>query len=50
MKVIYDTVPTKVPATLQKAVRKAYDKRKPNEPKLRVIDVWKELEQYVKSK
>ncbi len=43
-KIIYDTTSTRVPKSLVEKVKSLYEKRKQNEPKLRVIDVWKELE------
>lgn len=50
MKQIYETTSTRVPVSLVEKVRKAYDARKVNEPKLRMIDVWAELEKKVKAK
>jgi hypothetical protein len=44
MKVIYETCSTRVPKSLVEMVKEKYEKRKKKEPKLRVIDVWKELE------
>lgn len=49
-KVIYEATSTRVTADLVKKVKQAYDNRKPNEPKLRVIDIWHELESKVKMK
>lgn len=39
-KVIYETESTRVPSELVQKVRDVYEKRKVNEPKLRMIDVW----------
>ncbi|QIW88966.1 hypothetical protein phiV208_35 [Vibrio phage phiV208] len=47
-KIIYDCQSTRVPCDLVEAVKAAYEKRKVNEPKLRVIDVWAELIKKVK--
>lgn len=49
-KVIHEATSTRVPVSLVKKVREAYEARKPNEPKLRMIDIWHELEEKVKSK
>lgn len=50
MKVIHEATSTRVTVDLVKKVQEAYKKRKPNEPKLRVIDIWHELETKVKMK
>lgn len=50
MKQIYETTSTRVPVSLVDRVRKAYEARKETEPKLRMIDVWAELEKKVKQK
>jgi len=47
MKVIYETQSTRVTKELVNAVRKRYEKRKLKEKNLRIIDVWKELEDLV---
>ncbi|AUR95379.1 hypothetical protein NVP1206O_34 [Vibrio phage 1.206.O._10N.222.51.B10] len=44
MKIIYETTSTRVPVSLVEKVKASYEKRKKKEPKLRVIDVWKDLE------
>ncbi len=50
MKVIHKATSTRVTVNLVKKVKEAYEARKPNEPDLRVIDIWHELEKKVKSK
>lgn len=50
MKYIYDTSSTRVPVSLIKKVRLAHESRVKAEPKLRMIDVWAELEKKVKMK
>lgn len=46
-KVIYDTCTTRVTKNLVALVQKRYKERKKKEPKLRMIDVWKELEGFI---